>query len=151
VVATELNPLLSNATAEVLEKMFFTSVAGEFVPREDARVDSVSARQSFRGTPSGSFGVRTSVATGRTIAANFLSVEQDALTETEVGEVICELANMLCGSVLSRLQDDARFELSTPRLEPLDAVQLQSATAFRSFELDEGPMVVWLRLELGNE
>lgn len=146
-MVTELNQLLSDSAAEVLESMFFTSVASEFDPGEESPADWVSARLSFRGTPPGSFGVRTSLATGRTIAANFLGMEEGTLVETQVGEVICELANILCGSVLSRLEKEARFELSAPRIEPVDASQLQGAAAFRGFELEEGPMVVWLRLD----
>ena len=37
-------------------------------------------------------------------------------TEAQIGQVVCELTNMLCGSVLSRIEKDTLFDLSSPRL-----------------------------------
>ena len=38
------------------------------------------------------------------------------MSSERAGEVVCELANMLCGSVLSRMDATAVFELSCPEL-----------------------------------
>ena len=46
----------------------------------------------------------------------FRSLGEDAeeLTVEQLNAVVCELANMICGSVLSRIESKATFRLSTP-------------------------------------
>jgi hypothetical protein len=52
----------------------------------------------------------------RSVAADFLGEEEPALSEQQIGEVVCELANMICGSVLSRVESAITFQLATPRI-----------------------------------
>jgi hypothetical protein len=70
--------------------------------------------------------------------------EEDALDPARVGEVVCELANMICGSLLSRLETDTCFELHHPELRsdlPPDAI-------YRNFDLENGTLRVWLKLDV---
>ena len=86
--------------------------------------------------------------TGRRIAASFLGAEEAEVTEAQIGEVVSELANMLCGSVLSRVEKETRFELSHPEVGPTEiACQEGGQSARRLLELDEGVMALWLHLE----
>ena len=147
VASSELEQMLSDAATEVLECMFFTSVIGDPEPGKYPPEQWILARLSFRGNPAGRFGAGTPLETGRKITAAFLGGEEDTLTERQIGEVICELANMLCGSVLSSLARETRFELSHPEIEPPGAVFPRDATACRTFRLEEGPLAVWLELE----
>lgn len=144
--SSELDQVLSDSAADVLESMFFTAPEGESEP-DNPTGPSISARLPFSGKTPGRFGVRIPLETARKIAASFLGVEEDAVAEAQIGEVICELANMLCGSVLSRLEKDCRFELSKPELEPPETVRPADATAYRAFQLEEGPLAVWLQLD----
>lgn len=145
----ELEQMLLDSTVEVMETMFFTGVMGETLerPRELPGAPWISARLSFRGSPSGSFGVRVSRETGRRIAATFLGVVEDSLVESQIADVIGELANMLCGSVLSRLEKETRFELSHAEIDPPDAADHTHHTAGRVLGLEEGAIAVWLELE----
>ena len=54
---------------------------------------------------------------------------------------------MLCGSVLSRLEKDSRFELASPAIDPPEAGCPECPTARCVFELEEGSLAVWLELE----
>jgi hypothetical protein len=54
---------------------------------------------------------------------------------------------MLCGSVLSRLEKDSRFELASPAIDPPEAGCPECPTAHCAFELEEGSLAVWLELE----
>ena len=146
-VSRELDQMLSDALAEVLESMFFTSVVGDSEPCEHSPEPWISAQLTFHGHAPGRFGVRVPWATGRKVAASFLGTEEDMLSEERVEEVICELANMLCGSVLSRLEKETHFVLSQPGIETPEAVHPTDATACRAFQLEEGPLAVWLELE----
>jgi CheY-specific phosphatase CheX len=144
---SKLDQMVSDCAIEVLESMFFTSLAGDGASCENPDGPWISARLSFHGNPTGRFGVRTGLDTGRKIAASFLGIEEDALTEPQIGEVVCELANMLCGTVVSRLEEDSRFELAPPSIDPPEAGCPECPTARCAFELEEGRLAVWLELE----
>ena len=146
--ASEMGRILADSAVEVMESMFFSSLAeGQGAPCGNLHGPCVSARLSFHGNPPGRFGVRVSAETGRKIAANFLGAGEDDLTESQIGEVVCELANMLCGSVLSRLERESRFELSGPQLDPPGAGCPERFTACRVLDMEEGPLGMWLELE----
>ena len=51
------------------------------------------------------------------VASVLAGTEMEA-SEQVVRETVCELANMICGSVLSRVEKNATFRLATPRLVP---------------------------------
>ncbi len=132
--------ILRDAAAQVLETMFFTSILGERdAPPENPAVD---ARVSFRGAPSGRFGVRLSGDAARSIAGNFLGAEDESeLTAAQIDEVVCEMANMICGAVLSRIESDSSFDIAKPELAPAGGALMQS------FELDNGALMVSLTLD----
>ncbi len=144
----DLGQVLADSVAEVLEAMFFTSPVGEAEPDALRAGPCLSAALTFRGSPPGRFGVRLPPATGRRIAASFLGQEEETLEDVQAFEVVCELANMLCGSVLSRLEKDARFDLSPPQIETSETGCRECPTAGRAFELEQGPLAVWLELEV---
>lgn len=140
----DLEEHLRPACEEVLETMFFTSVmdsAAEPLQRGDPQIGS---RLTFAGAPSGAFEVRTTEAAARSLAAGFLGEMVSDVSSERAGEVVCELANMLCGSVLSRMDATAVFELSRPELadEPL-----YDGSAVCLFQLPEGPLEVAILLD----
>jgi CheY-specific phosphatase CheX len=139
---SDVAQMLFDSSTEVLETMFFASVSGDAPP--EALQDWIGARLHFHGSPSGNFGVRVTSRSARTIAAGFLGVEDAEVSESQVGEVVCELANMLCGSVLSRFEKDARFDLTHPELS---AEPTGEAAVSRTLELEDGAMQVWLEME----
>ncbi len=144
----KLDQVLFDAAAEVLETMFFTSTLGDAEPTGAAAADWLSAALSFRGGLRGRLRVRVPRHTARGLAAGFLGVEEAAVTAAQVGQVVCELANMLCGSVLSRLEEGALFELDSPALEPPgSALLFDCKTARRDLELAEGALGLSLELE----
>ncbi len=131
--------ILNNAATQVLETMFFTSIMGERDTPPDGPV--LSAMVSFHGAPSGRFALQLSADAARAIAANFLGSEDDSeLTEQQIGDVACELANMICGAVLSQIESNSTFDIGHPELSsgaeeaPLDTV--------RSFDLDTGALTM---------
>ena len=143
--ASELDQMLFDSAAEVLETMFFTTVVGD-AGNEACGAPWISAALSFRGNPPGEFGVRVPVASARRIAASFLGLDEESLLEPQIGEVVCELANMLCGSVLSRLERETRFELSRPELAAHETGCPEGHTACRVVEIEDGALGMWLEL-----
>jgi CheY-specific phosphatase CheX len=136
---------LQPAFTEVLETMFFTSVldtcTGSRVP---AGTPAMSSRLTFRGDPSGVFEIGITEGAARSLAANFLGEEEQELSETRAGDVVCELANMLCGSVLSRIGENFTFELSHPEIV---GSELETPDTSLCFELPEGHLAVAIRFD----
>lgn len=145
----EQNPerLISEAVDAVLETMFFSTSLGPAEP--ETRGEVLEARVAFRGRLSGILGVCVSETCARLLAAGFLGEDEEALTETQTRQVVCELANMLCGSLVSKLERDWSFDLASPEL-----VSFGTATGFgappaarQSYELEGGVLTVTLHLE----
>lgn len=146
----DLRGLLARGVEAVLETMFFTA------PLSPANTDPggtvLLARVVFGGEPSGTLGLRISETGARSLAAAFLGEEEESLTAVQVGQVVCELANMLCGWLLSQLQHDRHFDLSAPQL--LSAENEMSGlqpTSEASFAIEKGILTVALYLDVLHE
>jgi CheY-specific phosphatase CheX len=137
---------LSAAAADVLETMFFSPVMGEAASGMGEPAPFMAARLQFSGRRCGAFTVRVSESAAQVIAANFLAEETNVPTTEQVREVICELANMICGSVLSRMDRGAHFELGPPAL--VDAVgTVPPESASRVLDIGDGEVGVFLHME----
>ena len=88
-----------------------------------------------------------SQASARSIAANFLGLDAEELSQTQIHEVISELTNMIAGSLISSFETDCCFTLSHPEMESSDDFirQLQASEG-RIFQLDDGFFAVWLQI-----
>jgi len=107
---------LAESTAEVLEKMFFVRATEESVPASGDVDGDLNCEVSFSGNPSGRLVLRVGLGAAHSMAADFLGDDEGALSEVRVSQVVCELANMICGSVLSRIESGTTFRLESPRL-----------------------------------
>ncbi len=133
--------ILCAAARNVLETMFFTSIMGE--RQEPLENPGLEALVSFEGDPSGAFGLKLTTNAARAVAANFLGVEDEAeLTESQIGDVACELANMICGAMLSQVESGSTFHISHPRL--VDAGSAGAGAVERFFDLDNGALGLWV-------
>ncbi len=136
---SELDRFVADSTAEVLETMFFTCIVGD---ADCEPSDPVSTKLDFTGTPSGSFGLSLSKAASRQIAAGFLAEDEFEISQAQADEVVCELTNMLCGSLLSRMETETCFDLTHPELAAIP----ESRAYLRHFALDGGTLSIWLNL-----
>lgn len=128
------------ALSRVLETMFFTPVVG---PCESPSGEAaLTASLSFTGNPSGKFTLSVSALAGREMATNFLGSEED-LEDDQVDQVVKELTNMVCGSMLSRVESETHFELGEPKMT--DA--LPKAALCQTFELEDGTITVCLETQ----
>jgi CheY-specific phosphatase CheX len=147
----EWDEILVAAAEEVLETMFFTGVYGPAEAGASLAGQHLTARLTFEGTPSGALTLSISEPAGRTLAANFLASEEDEpLPAAQLGSVVCELANMICGSLLSRVTSEDHFRLSSP--EPLadDAAyppRQPNQSLLVGEGLGDGTIDLWLTLE----
>jgi CheY-specific phosphatase CheX len=134
--------LLSSAT-DVLESMYFTSVTGASAGSIPG--PGLAARLEFRGELSGEFLLRMNLETARLLAANFFGEEESAVSETAIEDTVGELANMICGSVLSRMETESHFKLSHPSVARAeDLAQGMENGVHRLLETDSGGLALCL-------
>jgi hypothetical protein len=120
------------SVAEVLETMFFaTAVPGE----GECGPDSLKVRIDFRGAPSGVFAMALDRGDARALASAFLGCEPEQMSSEHDGLLACELANIVCGSMLSRAGAECAFDLGAPRLVSED---FSGAQVRAGFQLDTG-------------
>jgi CheY-specific phosphatase CheX len=136
--------------ANVLESA--TRVTGSSTPEMAAEEVALAPEDfafslHFAGDVSGGFGVHLDAATARGLASNFLGEDESGLSREEVGEVVGELANMLCGSVVSRVEGRNKFVLSHPtQLGALPGLQSADALIAR-LDTDSGVVTAWVVIE----
>jgi chemotaxis protein CheY-P-specific phosphatase CheC len=108
-------------------------------------MDEIAAGLTFQGEPSGSFLLRLTTVAARQIAADFLGIDESQISDSKTCEVVCELANMICGSVLSRVESAATFRLGEPRIEPApEEVVFDSWYTHYAAALSNGRLMVTL-------
>jgi CheY-specific phosphatase CheX len=143
---TELQQIFLESTEEALEAMFFTGISSEAA--EETGAGAIAAELKFQGSLCGRFGLRMPPATARSMAANFLGLEEAEIVESQVAEVACELTNIICGSVLTRYESGARFELLHPEIDSNQTDWRQFNQAFGcTFGVDEGSLTVWMAVD----
>lgn len=110
---------LQASVDEVLEKMFFVETLGEAGDAaEDRHASDIAVALTFQGELSGSFFLRLNFEAARQIAADFLGIDEAEVSDVQTSDVVRELANMICGSVLSRVESASVFQLGAPRIAP---------------------------------
>jgi CheY-specific phosphatase CheX len=116
VIETVLHQALRHSVDEVLEKMFFAETLGEAPDASPEAADDIAVELAFEGEAPGVMYLRLTATAAREIAADFLGIEAAEISGTRVSEVVRELANMICGSVLSRVESAVVFRLGVPRI-----------------------------------
>lgn len=140
--------LLTQAVCDVLETMFFTVPLGSAAPEPGETF--LESRLAFYGHLCGALHVRVSETAARSLAAGFLGEDEEALSPAQAGQTVCELANMICGWLVSKLDSEERFDLDSPQLvSPVpDDLSSAPATSRQSFALENGNITVSLYLSV---
>jgi len=150
---------LDPSIREVLETMFFACVSDfEAVrePEQETRIPNevaahLGAHLKFSGQCTGEFAFSIEKCALASLALNFLGRTEPSASEQENASIVCEMGNMFCGSLLSRLQADNVFHLGTPFLDDGQSASTPPASAVTgSFCLDPGRLVVWIGMEAGD-
>jgi hypothetical protein len=138
--------VIDRVAAEVLETMFFTEAVAGGCDHASSPPD-ISVRIDFEGSHAGEFVLGVPLSAARPIAAAFLGLAEDEIAEKECNQVIFELANILCGAVLSNRWPDSRLSLAMPEL--VAGGPPREGALHRCFTLPEG--VLALTIACANE
>ena len=107
-----VSSILAESLQNVLEFMCFTPVEGlADTPKEEA-FPCATAAFCFRGHRSGSFWLSIPAGAAQEISSSFAGTSD--LDRDQVAEVVGELANIACGSTLSRYANGGIFDLDSP-------------------------------------
>ncbi len=114
---------------------------GSVVPANSSKDAQIRVEISFEGDKRGRLSIGLPEPCARIMAASFEGIpDADAVGEASVAYVVLELANMICGATLTRLQGDGMFRLGSPEISSPE-LNLQPA---------EGPLPApcqcWLRI-----
>ena len=99
------------AVERILETMFFTGVVSAAERMPDECPDVITRGVSFDGPPDGQLRVAVQRQTAAALASSFLGLDPEKVTLANCEQVCAELANMICGSVLSRCAPVGDFHL----------------------------------------
>ena len=134
-------PACNEAMEEMLETMFFESLLDAPVPETAIPEDALTVLVSFQGAVSGRVWVALTPALADHLLVNFLGREDsDPTTLAEQVMVTCELANMLCGCMLSRVDPENRLEIAAPHIVETPALE----QGCMSYPLESGHIYVAL-------
>ena len=146
----EVDRCMEQATATVLETMFFTSVDDTAIGlHPEWRHDSPSwirMRIEFDGALAGDCHLQIERAAARALACTLLCLDPEELREEQAGQVAGELTNMICGSLLSQLRPDGDLTLGAPETIEDASVKRLPGVVSRWFEIPEGSLAVDFRL-----
>jgi CheY-specific phosphatase CheX len=106
---------LAHSVHDVLEKMFFAELVEE-AGKDAPAPRGIAAELAFEGDPPGSFRLDLDLLAAQAAAADFLGEDACEINAGQMNAVVCELANMICGSVLSRIESSATFRLAKPEI-----------------------------------
>lgn len=135
----DLLPLLRSVTRQVLETMFFSDA--EPVDCGHRR-ECVAARVGFER---GNLSIMLSRELAVALSAGFLAEDGGRVTARQLDQVTCELANILCGAILSRVHPRERVALGPPEIALPDFGS--GAAAHQCFATPEGMLALTLRLD----
>ena len=141
----EFTATLGRVAAEVLETMFFTEAVA--VECEHGWLpDVVAVRVDFDGSHCGEMWLALTPAAIPSIASAFLGLEPEETGEEQRAQVILELANILCGAVLSSLWPESRLLLDAPKLTQWACPD--EGVWHGCLALDEGVLAISIRLSI---
>ncbi len=112
----ELAASVAAAAGSVLETMFFAEAetCQPLSPEQQQGMMGVLVR--FDGGVRGDFLIGFDGHLAAVLAAAFLGLDESEVSAEEIGQVMCESANMICGAALSRMKAEDHMRLEMPVL-----------------------------------
>jgi hypothetical protein len=102
------------AAEAIMEDMFFEPLADTPGVIEVPPPGAIFCRAEYSGTHSGVMALAAEGPVARSLASNFLGLEEADPTEEQQAATLCELTNIFCGCLLSQLHPDGRFRIGSP-------------------------------------
>jgi CheY-specific phosphatase CheX len=124
----ELAAAVAAAARSVLDTMFFADAETCAPLSAERQQGMMGVLVRFDGGVRGEFLIGIDPHAAAVLSAAFLGLDESDVSEAEVGQVMCETANMICGAALSRMEAEDHMHLETPALT--DAASAFAAGGF---------------------
>ena len=107
----DMKEIMRAAIFDVVEKMFYVFLE----PVGDEYSDyAMEAAVQFKGDVRGEISILVSEALAENMVRNFLGLAEGQMTGDDIEDCVKEVANMVCGNFLGRLDHTKVFDLSIP-------------------------------------
>jgi CheY-specific phosphatase CheX len=107
----EMKEIMMAAIFDVVEQMFYVFLE----PVGDEYADyAMEAAIQFKGDLKGEMSVLVSDGLAKSMVQNLLGLETGQMTKEDIEDCVKEVANMICGNFLGRLDQTRTFALSVP-------------------------------------
>ena len=114
-IALALKDILLDSAKEVFESMVFMPLEAVEEERSDLSDAMLLGTITFTGELEGALTICCGLPCAQTIAANMLCIDSpDELTDDDVIDAMGEIANMVMGSIKTRIQDHVNVTISIP-------------------------------------
>jgi CheY-specific phosphatase CheX len=107
----EMKEIMMAAIFDVVEQMFyvFLEPVGDKYPNY-----AMEAAIQFNGDLKGEMSIFVSDGLAKSMVHNLLGLEKGLMTKEDIEDCVKEVANMICGNFLGRLDQTRVFDLSIP-------------------------------------
>ncbi len=141
--------MLADCASKILEKMFFATVFGDAGKAVAPAGPMLGAVVAFAGPQCGTLAIAVETETARTLAMDFLGLPStDDVDPEKIEDTLGELANMVCGSTLSRFDDEGLFSLQHPSCGAHAVGLAMSGEGVRLLlDIGEGTLALCLKIE----
>lgn len=136
---SSLRQACTEATLEVLETMLFELPVDEAALSGPPPASDATATAVFDGSLAGALTVAVSPECTARMASGFLGLDEHEAGESEQRSLVIELANVICGATMSRLEPEGRLRIQPPVFGPLAG---QAPAAWLEFPIDGGHLLV---------
>jgi CheY-specific phosphatase CheX len=133
---------LDMAVAETLETMFFSDAQNP-ADGEVTWHNSICSEVRFTGDAEGWLQLRMSKEGASRLAANFLGLDPPEVSRFQLESVCGEMANMICGAMVSTASPEGTFFLTPPEIIDSGLVSPASAV-IRTYQTEADLMEVRL-------
>ena len=140
----EINAAVASASSRVLETMCFIYVVNTIESQLDQQKTPIGVAVQFAGSMSGCLELWASHQFAASLTMNFLGNSSATGASADHRFMLNELANMMCGAVLTQLYSDGEFRLDSP--VPI-AREPGLGMGGQYVESDDGSM--WVFFEVG--
>jgi len=140
-----LREAVSAAVEQAMDAMFFDAAEPACECTGAGAADCVTAAVRFHDFIEGEFLLTMPRQTAVALAASFMALDPEAVDAAHSEQTVCELANIICGAALSRLDPSAELRLSPPEVVA-GSCGLMEWGVWQHYRLLDGCMSVSIRL-----
>jgi CheY-specific phosphatase CheX len=131
----EMKEIMMAAIFDVVEQMFYVFLE----PVGDEYSDyAMEAAIQFKGDLKGEVSILVSEGLAKSMVQNLLGLETGQMTKEDIEDCVKEVANMICGNFLGRLDQTRMFDLSMPSFSQPPRKAVAGSDSFRLYFDSDG-------------